>query len=204
MQQDGAGRADLGRLPQDGVAGGEGLDDLHAVEEQRVVPGADDGDHAARPAVDGVALSPQPEPPQPAGYAPRSQQPAGLLLQETASVGEGKDVAAEGLLAALADVASHGRTEVVALGDQSRRRARTGRRRWRTDSRPTSAGPPRPPPRACRDRVRECLWCSCFLSKRGPGATHFDTAWHLTGPAHRGCCHPTRITSTAAVRGYSA
>ena len=51
-----AGRRDFGRLPQYGIARGQRLRHLRAVEKEGVVPCADDADDAARPAMNDIAL----------------------------------------------------------------------------------------------------------------------------------------------------
>ena len=135
-EQDDAGRParrrDLGRLPEDAVAGGERLDDRDAIEEQRIIPRADNADDAARPAVNRVALSPQPQRPLGRRHAPRPQQVVGLTLQEQAGVGQRQDVAADRFFGKLAEFAPTASQRASHSSATSRRALRTGRRRCRT------------------------------------------------------------------------
>jgi hypothetical protein len=118
VQQWGAGCGNLRRLPQDAVARGERLDDLHAVEEQWVIPGTDDADDAVRPAVDGVTLAEQPQRPVAQAHLPRPQQRPGLALQEAAGVGERQHVAAEHFVGRAADLVVDGLGQLVAGFDE--------------------------------------------------------------------------------------
>jgi hypothetical protein len=81
-------RGHLGRFPDHAVARRQRLHDLDAVEQEWVIPGADDADDAARPAVDHVALAPKKQRPIPRGDAAGAQQGNGVAFQEPARLGQ--------------------------------------------------------------------------------------------------------------------
>ena len=113
MQQRGAMGRNLGRLPEHGIAGRQGLRDLHAVEQGRIIPGADDRDHPVRPAINRVPLPPQPERPRAKTDSSRLEQLSGLAFEEPAGVGERKHVAAEDFARRPAEFCVDGGTKIV-------------------------------------------------------------------------------------------
>ena len=186
LELDGGERRQFGRLENHGVAAGERRRGLPAGDLQRIVPGADAGDHAQR-------LAPRVA----ERLRPEIDVLAGEALRETGeifeAIGAGDDVDDAGLLDGLAGIA---RLELGEFLDCATRSRSAARRSTRPRSAPVIARPA---------ALRRCAARTAALTSVGAGGTRLAQHFAGCGIDGRECGRPRLRHSpprcaTAAVR----